>query len=64
MRGMQPVKLYKHATQMRYNTGKVGLDKYTELGLQVQCSSWLNFETKYVLSLLKYNINEYLESIN
>ena len=33
--GMQPIKLYKHATQMCYNTGNAGLDKNTELSLQV-----------------------------
>ena len=47
-----PLQLYKRHVQLRYNQGKPGLDKNTEIGLRVYHSQPTLFETKYVLTLL------------
>ena len=52
IRGMLPVQLYKHHVQIKYNRGKAGLDKNTEVGWRVNHNTPLSFETKYVLSMV------------
>ena len=47
-----PLLLYKHYLQVRYNQGKPGLDKNTEMGMRVYHQHKSSFETKYVLTLL------------
>ena len=49
---MLPVQLYKHNQQIRYNQGKPGLDKNTEVSLRVSFTSNLTFESKYILSII------------
>ena len=47
-----PIQLYKHHVQLRYNQGKPGLDKNTEIGLKVYHSQPTSFEAKYVLIMI------------
>ena len=47
-----PLLLYKHYVQVKYNQGKPGLDKNTELAMRIKDKHRCNFETKYVLSLI------------
>ena len=47
-----PIHLYKHHVQTRYNYGKPGLDKCTELCLRVKHTTPLTFETNYVFSMI------------
>ena len=47
-----PIHLYKHHVQTRYNSGKGGLDKCTELCLRVKHTTPLSFETNYVFSMI------------
>ena len=47
-----PLLLYKHHVQLRYNQGKPGLDKNTEMALRVHSKHPSSFETKYVFTLL------------
>ena len=48
-----PLLLYKHHVQVKYNQGKPGLDKNTELAMRVYDSqSKRSFETKYILTLI------------
>ena len=49
---MEPVQLYKHHQQVRYNKGKPGLDKNTELSLRVLFPTPSTFETKYVCTMI------------
>ena len=45
----QPLLLYKHHVQLRYNQGKPRLDKNTEMALRVHSKHPSPFESKYVL---------------
>ena len=47
-----PLLLYKHHVQLRYNQGKPGLDKNTEIALRVYSKQPSSFEAKYVFTLL------------
>ena len=47
-----PIYLYKRHVQTRYNSGKPGLDKCTELCLGVKYTTPLTFETNYVFSMI------------
>ena len=47
-----PLLLYKHHVQIRYNQGKPGLDKNTEMALRIHSKHPSPFETKYVFTLL------------
>ena len=47
-----PIHLYKHHVQTRYNSGKPGLDKCTELCLRVKHTTPLTFGTNYVFSMI------------
>ena len=49
---MEPFQLYKHHQQVRYNKGKPGLDKNTELSLRVLFPTPSTFETKYVCTMI------------
>ena len=49
---VSPVHLYKHHVQMRYNSGNAGIDKSIELGLRVDRTSLLTFDTNYVFSMI------------
>ena len=49
---MDPIQFFKHHQQYRYNRGKPGLDKNTEVGLRIYKLTPVSFETKYELKLL------------
>lgn len=50
---MHPVSVYKHASQFKYNRGKWGLDKNTEMCQQFKLSMTMSFEPKYVHRILR-----------
>jgi hypothetical protein len=50
---MPPVASYKHSSQCKYNCGKWGLDKNTEMSEEIKLSAPMMFEPKYTHRILR-----------